>query len=113
MITVVTGCDMERAREVLDRLNRRGCVILDRLKGEDIRLINSFSVRNLGPGDVPRGAAVFRDNGKLVARNSDGARLATLKPVRTILDDSAPQKRRKLRRIGGSDRLWRALRGGR
>jgi hypothetical protein len=89
-------------------------VILDRLKGEDIQLINSFSVRNLGPGDVPRGAAVFRGNGKLVARNSDGTRLATLKrgqAVTIALDDTKP--RRKLRRCGGSDRLWRALRGAR
>jgi hypothetical protein len=68
-----------------------------------------ITVRNLGPGDVPRGALVYRGSGALTVKDSSGRTLARLKPGRTA--EVAMDPRRKLRRIGGSDRLWRALRG--
>ena len=109
MITIVNGCNVERAREVFTNLQQQGAAILYPDKGENIRMINSFSVRNFGPGDVPRGAVVFSHGGKLTVKDSSGRVLARLKPGQTAV----VEPRRTLRRIGGSDRLWRALRGGR
>ena len=101
MIVIVTGCNADRANELFARLQQRGAVILDRDNGEDIRMIDSFSVHNLGPDDVPYGAVVFGHGGKLTVKGSSGRTTAAV-----------VKSRRKLRRVGGSDRLWRALRRG-
>lgn len=71
-------------------------------------------IRHTGQDSAPAGGGRLHNRGgTLVVRSADGTRLATLKrgqAVTVTLDD---KPRRKLRRIGGSDRLWRALRGGR
>lgn len=80
MITIITGCSMERASEIFARLEQRGALVYGHTK-------------------------------KLTVKDSSGRVLARLKPGQTAAVALRP--RRKLRRIGGSDRLWRALRGGR
>lgn len=70
---------------------------------------------NAGPTGTPGNAGHLSNRGQtLVIRSADGTPLTTLKRGQsaTIRLDDRPY-RRKLRRIGGSDRLWRALRGGR
>lgn len=71
-------------------------------------------IRHTGQDSAPVGGGRLHNHGgTLVIRSSDGTRLATLRrgqAVTVTLNDAKP--RRKLRRIGGSDRLWRALRGG-
>lgn len=133
---VVTGCGRERAAKVIGRLDSTGAAVLH--PGEEASLIlhigidkvggdtyqhttASFPVRNLGPQLVRAGAAVHQSGGKLTVKDSSGCALATLKPIRLHVPMAIQHQhrrhrrdpRRKLRRIGGSDRLWRALRGGR
>lgn len=135
MTTIVTGCTAERAGKIIGCLDSTGAAVLrpgeevslilpigiDKMSGDTYRHTTaSFPVRNLGPQLVKAGAAVYQSGGKLTVKDSSGCVLATLKPIR-LHEPMAIQHqqrrhrrdpRRKLRRIGGSDRLWRALRGG-
>ena len=96
MMAVLVGCSPERATALADRLLRGNAAAFDPLKGEGIQLVGGSVIRNHG---CP-----------LVVRDSSGRVRARLKPGQAA---AVPPSPRRLRRIGGSDRLWRALRGGR
>ena len=72
-------------------------------------------VRNTAASEPPPHGLRLRNHGHtLVVKSANGDRLATLKRGQAVaITADAKKPRRKLRRIGGSDRLWRALRGGR
>ena len=96
MIAILTGCSPERATALADRLLRGNVATFDPQKGEGIQLVGGSVIRNHG---CP-----------LVVRDSSGRVRGRINPGQAA---AVPPSPRKLRRIGGSDRLWRALRGGR
>ena len=116
MTIILTGCSLERATALAARLLRGGAVTFDPLKGEGVQFFheNSGSVltspENHGITSPVGGLCRFSGTMDSRAAGDPTPQSPSFSPCGPF--ESHPP-RRKLRRIGGSDRLWRALRGGR
>jgi len=130
MLVVSTGNSAEslaRLPALAEQFRRKEPILL--LPGEDVTVYPGreprtltlpavppfqVAIRNTAPDRKPVECGRMHNHGNtLVIRSSDGARLATLKPGQTVMVILDDKPLRKFRRVGGSDRLWRALRGGR